>query len=78
MKKEFLYVIILIIGLTLGIIAGIVKSNRYSVAISSGGPIISSFVARIDKITGKVDVAFVTASMEKSEDEMVWFRVVEK
>ena len=81
MKKDILYVVILIIGLVLGLILGINLSEekstsfeRYSLALSASEKG-TGFVARMDNNTGDVDVAFVMTHMDKPELRTDWVRI---
>ncbi len=80
MKKDVLYVIVLIIGLVLGSIFGLnvsklkSTSQKYSLALSGGEQGVG-WVARIDNYTGEVDVTYLQPIFDVTKYRLVWFRI---
>lgn len=80
MKKDVLYVVLLIIGLVLGSIFGInisklkSTSQKYSLALT-GGENGFGFVVRMDNITGDVDVTYLNPSIDVPKYRPYWTRI---
>ena len=68
MKKSF-WIGAFLVGLTLGLLIGVIASNRYSV-ISAG-----TYAVRIDKLTGKAEAALIHVEVKDETDMSIWNRI---